>query len=145
MFFVDRNIIEKQLIFIEERIQLFEDESDWHSPLKQAALERIVHTTLEAILDAANGIIDGFIMRDPGSYEDIIDILEDEKVIEAELAVVLKKLIPFRNILVQEYTEINGENLGNIWEKNLAFIKLFPKRVRIYLQTELGPVSAFRN
>lgn len=26
-------------------------------------------------------MIDGFIMRDPGSYEDIIDILVDERVI----------------------------------------------------------------
>ena len=32
-------------------------------------------------------MIDGFIMRDPGSYEDIIDIMEDERVITTEMAV----------------------------------------------------------
>ncbi|GAA3319942.1 hypothetical protein GCM10020331_028930 [Ectobacillus funiculus] len=35
-------------------------------------------------LDVGNAIIDGFIMRDPGSYEDIIDILVDEKGCTAE-------------------------------------------------------------
>ena len=33
------------------------------------------------MMDVGNLMIDGFIMRDPGSYEDIIDILIDEKVI----------------------------------------------------------------
>ena len=32
-------------------------------------------------------MIDGFIMRDPGGYEDIIDIMEDEKVITKEMSV----------------------------------------------------------
>ena len=38
-------------------------------------------------------MIDGFIMRDPGSYDDIIDIMEDEKVISSEMADPLKKVI----------------------------------------------------
>ena len=41
-------------------------------------------------------MIDGFIMRDPGSYEDIIDIMEDERVITTEMAVPLKKVIELR-------------------------------------------------
>ena len=36
---------------------------------------------IESIIDVGNTMIDGFIMRDPGGYEDIIDIMEDEKVI----------------------------------------------------------------
>ena len=38
-------------------------------------------------------MIDGFIMRDPGSYEDIIDIMEDEKVITSEMSDPLKRVI----------------------------------------------------
>ena len=34
---------------------------------------------MESMMDVGNLMIDGFIMRDPGSYEDIIDILVDEK------------------------------------------------------------------
>ena len=42
-------------------------------------------------------MIDGFIMRDPGSYDDIIDILEDEKVIQSEQAIPLKAFISLRS------------------------------------------------
>lgn len=48
---------------------------------EKLALERLVQLLIESIIDVGNMMIDGFIMRDPGSYEDIIDILEDEKVI----------------------------------------------------------------
>ena len=47
----------------------------------QLALERMVQISIDSVLDVGNAMIDGFIMRDPGSYEDIIDILLDEKVI----------------------------------------------------------------
>ncbi len=57
------------------------------------ALERIAHVIIESIIDVGNSMIDGFIMRDPGSYEDIIDIMEDEKVITAEMADPLKHVI----------------------------------------------------
>lgn len=43
------------------------------------------------MLDVGNAVIDGFIMRDPGSYEDIIDILQDEKVISEEKAMQFKR------------------------------------------------------
>ena len=39
-------------------------------------------------------MIDGFIMRDPGSYEDIIDILMDERVISEEDGQGMKEVIP---------------------------------------------------
>ena len=48
---------------------------------REKALERIVHLLVECILDTGNDMIDGFIMRDPGSYDDIMDILVDEKVV----------------------------------------------------------------
>ena len=48
-------------------------------------------------------MIDGFIMRDPGSYEDIIDILIDEKVIANE------KEKPFKELI--SYAKISYENL----------------------------------
>ena len=54
--------------------------------------------TIEAILDVGNSMIDGFIMRDPGSYDDIIDIMEDEKVITEEMSTSIKRIIGFQKI-----------------------------------------------
>lgn len=145
MYFVDREKIEITLQYIEQQIELFESKQSWTSPLEKAALERITHSIMEAILDVGNAMIDGFIMRDPGSYEDIIDILTDEKVITAEMSESFKILIPFRKMVVQHYVEVCHNELQSAYMAQLNAIKLFPSRVREYLVNELGPVSAFKN
>lgn len=145
MYFVDREKIEKILLFYEENLQLIEANSNWTSVVEKKALERISHLTIEAILDVGNSMIDGFIMRDPGSYEDIIDILEDEKVVTTEVANELKEIIRFRKVIVQDYLEINHTELISSLQKNKESLASFPQAVRSYLENELGPVSAFKN
>ena len=56
-------------------------------------------------------MIDGFIMRDPGSYEDIIDILMDERVISAEEGQGMKEVILLRKMLTQDYIQMNHDEL----------------------------------
>jgi uncharacterized protein YutE (UPF0331/DUF86 family) len=146
MYFVDREKIEKTLLFYEENLQLIvAANSSWTSVVEKKALERISHLTIEAILDVGNSMIDGFIMRDPGSYEDIIDILEDEKVVTTEVANELKEIIRFRKVIVQDYLEINHDELILSLQKNKESLVSFPQAVRSYLENELGPVSAFKN
>ncbi len=81
MYFVDRNNIEQTLRFFETQLALFDSTPAWQSEIEKRALERISHLMIECILDVGNDMIDGFIMRDPGSYDDIMDILTDEKVV----------------------------------------------------------------
>lgn len=145
MYFVDREKIEQTLLFLEDTIQLFEMQTSWASPIEQKAIERVSHLIIESVLDVGNAMIDGFIMRDPGSYDDIIDILEDEKVINSSQANDLKGIIGFRKIVVQEYIHINHEQLVTAIRNHLDSIKEFSPSVRSYLENELGPVSAFRN
>jgi uncharacterized protein YutE (UPF0331/DUF86 family) len=143
MYFVDRDKLETTLVFLEKQISLFSSQDQWLTQIEKAALERITHLMIESVLDVGNAIIDGFIMRDPGSYEDIIDILIDEKVVSAETGNSLKNLIQYRKVLVQLYMEINHNELENHFSSHLKTLALFPKNVRDYLQNELGPVSAF--
>jgi uncharacterized protein YutE (UPF0331/DUF86 family) len=145
MYFVDREKIEALLIFLEQQISLFKSQRAWASPLERAALERLSQMMIESVLDVGNAMIDGFIMRDPGSYEDIIEILTDESVISGETSKSLKLLVQFRKVLVQNYTEVNHEELLEQFGKHLNELSLFVKNVRKYLANELGPVSAFRN
>ncbi|PIB45003.1 hypothetical protein AOA59_08845, partial [Pseudomonas sp. 2822-15] len=79
MYFVDRELIEDRLNVLEKQLKLFSAHESWEKELDQLALERIAHMTIEIIIDVGNQMIDGFIMRDPGSYDDVIDILIDEK------------------------------------------------------------------
>ncbi|PGY15218.1 Uncharacterized conserved protein YutE, UPF0331/DUF86 family [Bacillus sp. OV166] len=145
MYFVDREKIEEILKYLETQIQLFLSQKEWSTPLEKAALERLNQMMIESVLDVGNSMIDGFIMRDPGSYDDIIDILMDEKVILAETGKSLKILIQYRKILVQAYTDVNHRELQEVFSKHLHELVNFAANVRNYLTNELGPVSAFKN
>ncbi|KAF0817263.1 MULTISPECIES: type VII toxin-antitoxin system HepT family RNase toxin [unclassified Cytobacillus] len=144
MYFVDREKIEVTLSYLEQQISLFEEVKEWTSPIEKAALERVAQIMIEAILDIGNTMIDGFIMRDPGSYDDIVDILDDEKVISKEMSESFKQFITYRKVLVQNYTDVNHEELKAAISSHIPMIKKFPGRVREYLINELGPVSAFK-
>ena len=144
MYFVDREKIEDTLSYLEQQISLFEEVKEWTSPIEKAALERIAQIMIESILDIGNTMIDGFIMRDPGSYDDIVDILDDEKVISKEMSESFKQFITYRKMLVQNYTDVNHEGLKAAISSHIPMIKEFPGRVREYLINELGPVSAFK-
>lgn len=143
MYFVDREKLETTLVFLEKQISLFSSQNQWLTPIEKAALERITHLMIEAVLDVGNAVIDGFIMRDPGSYEDIIEILIDEKVVTEEIGKSLKTLVQSRKVLVQLYTEIDHTELLNLFSSLIKDLALFPNNVRDYLENELGPVSAF--
>lgn len=145
MYFVDREKIEEILKYLETQIQLFLSQKEWSTPLEKASLERLNQMMIESVLDVGNSMIDGFIMRDPGSYDDIIDILIDEKVILLETGNGLKILIQYRKKLVQFYTDINHQELQAVFSKHLHELVNFATNVRDYLANELGPVSAFKN
>lgn len=144
MYFVDRNKITLNLNHIEELISVFEANTDWlDSKVNVLAVERIGHNLMEAMMDVGNLMIDGFIMRDPGSYEDIIDILVDEKVITPEMDAPLKAVVGLRKMLVREFIAVDEAQVVEVLTKNLPAVKQFPGKVQDYLTNELGPVSAF--
>ena len=87
-------------------------------------------------------MIDGFIMRDPGSYEDIIDILMDERVISAEEGQGMKEVILLRKMLTQDYIQMNHDELYKTIQKHIAVVGKYPANIRNYLE-KVGPVSAF--
>ncbi|MFJ8263326.1 DUF86 domain-containing protein [Rummeliibacillus sp. NPDC094406] len=144
MYFVDRKKITNNLEYMDFLINKFEQTDNWLvDDVHKLAAERIANILIEAIIDVGNSMIDGFIMRDPGSYEDIIDILVDEKVITTDMDQPLKTLIGLRRGLVRDILEVNDEEVVQVLSGNLAAIKEFSPRVNDYLINELGPVSAF--
>ncbi|MEH6946597.1 DUF86 domain-containing protein [Peribacillus asahii] len=145
MYFVDRQKIEQILCFLEAQLSRLEQKKEWNDELSQLALERIVQTSIDSVLDVGNAMIDGFIMRDPGSYEDIVDILLDEKVISGEIATQFKNVLPLRKMLIQDYIEVSHEQLQTVFTANLAAFTQYPELIRTYLTNELGAVSAFKN
>lgn len=144
MYFVDRKNINKSITHMNQLLSILETKNDWNDDeISKLALERIGQNLIECIIDIGNSMIDGFIMRDPGGYDDIIDILTDEKVITVEMEAPLKEVIDYRKIVVRDFHSVNHDQLLSVLRKNLASLKQFPTKVESYLIHELGPVSAF--
>ncbi|VDG98755.1 Uncharacterized conserved protein [Lysinibacillus sphaericus] len=144
MYFIDRKKISETLAYMEELLAQFSSESNWKdSTLKTLALERIAQNIIESIIDVGNSMIDGFIMRDPGSYEDIVDIMEDEKVINKEMEQPLKQVIELRKMLVRDFMKVDLMEVEKTITASYSSLEKFPSCVLTYLENELGPVSAF--
>nr|WP_216604748.1 DUF86 domain-containing protein [Lysinibacillus fusiformis] len=144
VYFVDRNKITKNLQYLDGLLAILETENNWsQNDIKKLAIERIGHNIMESMMDVGNLMIDGFIMRDPGSYEDIIDILVDEKVVVAEMEAPYKAVVGLRKMLVREFIEVDIDEVVHVLTANLSALKQFSPAVHSYLTNELGPVSAF--
>src|SRR5699024_5824081 len=113
--------------------------------IEKFALERAIHVIIEAMIDVGNSMIDGFIMRDPGSYHDIIDILIDEKVIPSEDEAGYKALINLRQSLVRKYLVIEHDKLVEVMFEHMVLFRKFSEHIRTYLNNELGVANAFSN
>ena len=144
MYFIDRNQIEKALTHMEKLLALYKEEEDWEADLIHSlALARLTHVVIESIIDVGNTMIDGFIMRDPGGYDDIIDIMDDEKVITPEMSDPLKQVIGLRRMIVMEFIDVETKEIIVALDNSMDTLLAFPTKVRHYLENELGPVSAF--
>lgn len=142
MYFVDREQIEQRLSFMDRSLipamrRLMEVEAQSAEALLRLAWERALHLAIESVTDIGSLMIDGFIMRDASSYEDIVQILQDEAVFDEETGSVLVELVKLRRPLVQHYYELD-EALLDRWKTEAADILLrFMRSVEEYLQREL--------
>lgn len=145
MYFVNRSEIEQRISHIDKLLIEVEKQESFSNVIEELALERAIHVIIEAMLDVGNSMIDGFIMRDPGSYHDIIDILVDEKVIPEEDESGYKALIDLRQILVQKYLTVDHQQLKDALFTHMTVLRKFSTYIRSYLDNELGVANAFSN
>lgn len=144
MYFVNRSEIEQIITHMDSLLQEIKNKQ-YSSLIEKLGLERLSHVIIESIVDVGNLMIDGFIMRDPGSYHDIIDILIDEKVIPEQDESSYKAIIDLRQMLVQEYLKIDHNRLKDVLFTNKDVLKQFSHHIRTYLDNELGVANAFSN
>ncbi|MET1014173.1 MAG: DUF86 domain-containing protein [Paenisporosarcina sp.] len=144
MYFIDRKNITATLTYMESIVNVMDKTSKFPlSEIEELALERIAQNLIESIIDVGNSIIDGFIMRDPGSYDDIIDILLDEKVITVDMEASLKEVLSLRKMLVRQFMNVDHQLVAQTLVNNRNALNEFPEKIDMYLTNELGPVSAF--
>lgn len=98
---------------------------------------------IESSVDIGNMIIDGFILRDPGNYKDVIDILELENVISKETQTHINDTVDVRKQFAHNYTELNVKEIMPLFDKSLPYYKKFIKEVAQFLESENVPITAF--
>jgi uncharacterized protein YutE (UPF0331/DUF86 family) len=140
VYYVNREQIDARLACIPDIAQaLSEAAGGWTGTLTQGlAQERALHLALEIVTDIGSSLIDGFLMRDASSYEDIVDIIAGEGVLTADLAAPLRELVGLRKLLVQEYDKWPRQQLHPLTPKLPDLLDRFSDQIRDYLRQELG-------
>jgi len=144
MYYVNREQISVRLAVIPNLVQALQAlESSWRGELLQGlAQERALHLAIETVTDVGSYLIDGFIMRDASSYEDIIEIIAGEQVFPDALKAGLLELVRLRRPLVQEYYEWDYAVLHPLVVQLPHELSSFKEAVESYLQKELGEQRA---
>jgi uncharacterized protein YutE (UPF0331/DUF86 family) len=130
--------IEEQLQYVDEICEVLQDSQieKQKERLLLFQLSRAIHLGAECVIEVGTLLIDGFIMRDPGSYLDIIDILEDEQVVDSALAEELRAWIRLRERVVRQYVHVTlNECLP--YQHKVNVLQQFQAKVRSYLQHQL--------
>lgn len=144
MYFVDQKQIKEKLHHMDQVLTLI-PQIDKSSMIERFSLERMVHTLIESVIDVGHLMIDGFIMRDAGSYKDIITILVDEKVLPTADEAKYHALIDLRAMLVNDYTAIDYDKITETLDSCIEEVKQFSQHINQYLAHELDVANAFTN
>jgi uncharacterized protein YutE (UPF0331/DUF86 family) len=102
------------------------------------AQERVLHLAIELVTDVGSLLIDGFLLRDASSYEDIIEILRGEDVFPDELVGLLQELVRLRKPLVQDYMTWETSELLPLTTQLQRMLPAFETCVRRFMAKELG-------
>lgn len=145
LYYVNREQIERRIAALEDVCEALQQVSDhWDSSLTSGFVqERGLHLAIECVTDIGSYLIDGFIMRDASSYDDIVDIMRDEQVIDNQMADTLTALVRLRRPLVQEYYDWDRTTLHPLTAPLVSVLQDFGQRIHVYLDRELDsfPVS----
>lgn len=111
---------------------------EWEGTAIQAlAQERALHLAIEIVTDIGSYLIDGFLMRDASSYEDIIEITSTEGVYPEGMQQVLLELVRLRKPIVQDYYSWNGSQMHALLLQLPQLLLDFKVVVEQYIQKEL--------
>ncbi|MNI02890.1 hypothetical protein D3C73_557800 [compost metagenome] len=143
MYFVNHEQIEQRLQFMSVIVKGCEQiTSQWETNpsdlMLQLAQERIIQLAIESVTDVGSLLIDGFVLRDASSYDDIIEILKMEQVFEDSISTALLKLVKLRRPLVQEYVSWDRGILHPLTKEMIHILPVFADDVRAFIRKELA-------
>ncbi|MFX3633835.1 MAG: DUF86 domain-containing protein [Candidatus Pristimantibacillus sp.] len=140
MYYVNREQIAVRLQVIPDLSQALQSlAAEWSGSMMEGlAQERALHLAIEIVTDVGNYLIDGFVMRDASSYEDILEITGEEGVYPKELEATFVELVKLRKPLVQEYHNWPRAELHSMTSDLAQQLLIFKSSVESYIKRELN-------
>ncbi|PHK48840.1 DUF86 domain-containing protein [Staphylococcus edaphicus] len=138
MYFVNKDQLNTKLNYLQQLIQDYPNNKDNHY-----AFERIAQMLIESAVDIGNMIIDGFILRDPGNYKDVIDILALEKAISENTQTQINQTVDVRKQFVYYYDELESTALIALFDETVPYYQNYIDEVIQFLKSEDVPITAF--
>jgi uncharacterized protein YutE (UPF0331/DUF86 family) len=146
MYYVNKEQIEQRLACIPDILAVCANVMQWQEAganeevriMYHFAGERALQLAIETVTDVGSLLIDGFLMRDASSYEDIMTILHGESVFGDEAARALTSLVQLRRPLVQDYTNIDRHKELPMLDTLTQLLPEFADRVRHFIRKELA-------
>lgn len=96
--------------------------------------ERYLQLSIECVLDVGNMLIVSLDLKKPSDKQEIIDILEEAKIIPSIMATRLSGVARFRNLLVHEYVRIDRSKVYSILKTRIPDLEAFAKSIVKYLK-----------
>ena len=104
------------------------------SEIKRRACERLLQISIQCVLDICDVIFVGLELGIPASTDDIIEKLEDRRVITDKTARKLKGMKGVRNILVHRYPYVDDEKIFENLTKELGDFYAFINEILNFLE-----------
>ena len=101
---------------------------------KKRSCERLLHISVECVIDVCSLMVKGLRLGLPSGEEDLFERLERKKIISGRMKEKLKLMRGFRNVLVHRYGEVDDELVfENL--KSIEDFKEFSKEITSFLKT----------
>lgn len=139
---VDREIVYGRFDTIERNLRFLDQYQKYSSDQFIASYKDVqaakfsLLEIIEACIDIANHIISVKGYPKVEQYRMMFKTLEEEDVLDKDLASRLGDMASFRNLLVHRYGEIDDTRILGIIKDNLNDIKLFMKQIIEFLEPE---------
>jgi uncharacterized protein YutE (UPF0331/DUF86 family) len=96
---------------------------------KKRSCERLLQLSIEAVIDICKLFVSGMRLGLPAEENDLFDKMQKKKLLSKKMAVTLKEMKGFRNILVHEYADIDDELVFRALKAKLDDFNKFKKEI----------------
>ncbi len=129
---IDKEKIFLQIERLNQHIKRLQELNKTKNTPKEA-IERNLQLAIEDCIIIGNHLISGFSFKRPETYKGIFQVLEEERVINGEVAKEMMILVGVRNRLVHVYWEVKENEIDSIIG-NLEIFDKFIKQIFSFLK-----------